>query len=331
MTDTEKQNALLAALRATGAQTVPAENAAQKFNRLRASPEGPNPLALPPKIAKELERRSRPSYEPSELFGMVRELPMYGTIKLWGPATSQFAKLTKYEAGYDWYCPGCKRETPWRAEVSAGAMAQTKGYGGITRLLNICRRDESHEEVIYLEFTERNDILADENQPAIIRKIGQTPSLAEFHSNDVAEFEKVTTRAQRSDYLKSVQAFTQGFSAGACTYLRRVVEGILDQERDAEMQAKGITEWPDYQRADVKGRMKLLGDRLPEFLVENPMLYKVLSHGIHSLSEEDCAALYPKLRNSIQLLFEDCLEKYRKVQHRAKLAKELNQVETGKK
>ncbi len=106
----------------------------------------------------------------------------------------------------------------------------------------------------------------------------------------------------------------------------------MDEERDAEMKAKGVTEWKEYQEAkNVVQRMKLLGDRLPEFLVENPMLYKVLSHGIHSLSEDECAALYPNLRAAIQLLFEDRLEKYRKAKHREKLAKELNEVKTGKK
>lgn len=330
MTEPSEKNVLLAQLLRDGAGKVPVENAAQKFNALSQMGGIPSRKELPslppiPEIPK------RPLYNPHELFGMVRELPMYGTIELWGPATSQFAQLTKYEADYDWYCPGCKMQTPWRTEVSSATMNRTKGYSGISRLLNRCRRDESHYEIIYLDFTERNDILALSDEPAILRKIGQMPSLAEFHSNDVAEFEKVTTRAQRSDYLKSVQAFTQGFSAGACTYLRRVVEGIMNEERDAEMKEKGVTEWTDYERADVKGRMKLLGDRLPEFLVENPMLYKVLSHGIHSLSEEDCAALYPKLRDAIHLLFDDRLERYRKAKHREKLARELNQVQTGTK
>ncbi|WP_417476321.1 hypothetical protein [Maricaulis sp.] len=43
---------------------------------------------------------------------------------------------------------------------------------------------------------------------------------------------------------------------------------------------------------------------LPNFIVENRKIYSFLSKGIHELSEEDCAKMFPTLRASILMIAE---------------------------
>lgn len=255
-----------------------------------------------------------------ELFAQVRELPIYGKIELHTSKTSQIAKLRKCTVKFDRFCPDCQKETSWTPQVTEDVTLKKWHWEGLNVLSNECDRCKNLE-YIWLMYSPNDNELEDDEPPAVLEKVGQSPSLASFHGNDVAEFEKVTTREQRSDYLRAVRAFSQSFSAGACTYLRRVVEGLMTEERANHMKEKGLTEWKEYDSApNVLKKMQLLGDRLPSFLVENPQLYRVLSQGIHSLSEEECQELFPNLQRAILFLFRQRLRLKRENDEKADLA-----------
>lgn len=242
---------------------------------------------------------------PGELFHRLLEIPVYEKIEIHGWPASHVADLCRYTGQYDRYCPFCKRQTPWSPQIAGGTANKPLGaFTGVNRLFNQCLRCDGYE-FIYFHFS--SNAPTDEKGVGAIQKIGQMPSLDAFHGADVEAFDKVTTRAQRSDYLKAARANSQGFAAGACTYLRRVVEGLMVEERANHMTENKLTEWTEYDRVETKVKLGLLRGRLPDFLVENPKLYRVLSNGIHSLTEEQCAELFPNLQQAILLIFEERL------------------------
>jgi hypothetical protein len=58
----------------------------------------------------------------------------------------------------------------------------------------------------------------------------------------------------------------------------------------------------------MEEKIALLQHKLPETLVENKNVYKILSFGIHELSEDDCLAHFESVRAAIELILEVKLE-----------------------
>lgn len=253
-----------------------------------------------------------------ELFHEVIDAPMYRTVLLHVDAVPQVARLCRTEYEYDRFCPTCGKETPWQTYVSASMASKSAAWAGVRQLQNYCKRCKLWES-IWLEFNPADDM--DPNGGvSTLTKIGQNPSVAAFHGNDMARFMPVTTERQRADFTKAVEGAAHGFAAGAVTYLRRVLESILNDARDAHMKDAGLADWPEYKAAKTNKKMELLKDRLPPFLTENKRLYNLLSQGIHSLPDEECQELYPMLRQAIELLFDEKLDQLEKEKHRAKVA-----------
>jgi len=51
-------------------------------------------------------------------------------------------------------------------------------------------------------------------------------------------------------------------------------------------------------------RIKFLKTDLPETIADNPVIYKIISKGIHEMSEEECKAYFPVLKDCIYLIIE---------------------------
>jgi hypothetical protein len=109
-----------------------------------------------------------------------------------------------------------------------------------------------------------------------------------------------------------VQSASQGFAAGACMYLRRVLESIKKEALDERRQTGVDEAWEaDYKAAKTNRQMEMLAGFLPDFLLKNKRLYNLLSEGLHNLSDDECRELFPYLRQAIELVFkgrQDLLE-----------------------
>jgi len=83
-------------------------------------------------------------------------------------------------------------------------------------------------------------------------------------------------------------------------YLIEEAHAIASKDKDWDEAA--------FQRARMDEKIQILGAFLPDFLVENRGLYKILSTGIHSLSEEDCLKAFPVVKVGIELILDAKLE-----------------------
>lgn len=261
------------------------------------------------------------------LLGLV-DAPMYRPFFLHTDSASQIARLCKLDLAYDRFCPTCRKETPWTTHITQVNREKSTNWGGYRHLQNYCKRCKDWEYV-WLYFEEVDD-LDPEPGLAFVVKVGQYPSVAVFHGQDMARYTQVSTQRQRDDFTKAVEAASHGFAAGACTYLRRVLEGILNEARDAHMKDNALQDWPEYDKAKTNKKMELLKDRLPPFLTENKRLYNLLSQGIHSLPDDECQELYPVLREAIELLFEERLAQAERDNHRKKVSMFIAQNDNPK-
>lgn len=268
---------------------------------------------------------------------------------------SQYAELdeAKYmrllELKHDMYCPACGESSTFTSYVSDDDQERLKRQEA-EELMNItqpqknkiraswysrfslqmkCARNGHVVEFRFVSDVTHHPLQEGEKRPIwwwTITKIGQHPSLTDFHRSDITRFKESMSKENQRDFVRAINTSAHGFNVAACVYYRRVFERILDET--AETSAK---ELPDgklagYESADTAGKIRLLSSELPEFLAENGHLYTLLSKGVHSLTEEECAAEMPIIRECIELILEDQLEKLNRRKRKEKTALMLAQA-----
>jgi hypothetical protein len=284
-------------------------------------------------------------------------MPLYDTVELVGyDPTGQIKDLRLHRGKFDAYCPGCGKHTTWTAVVtpeleqrakqesaaaplSSSSSSRFSGptiqnWQGEFKLRIFCARDSRHHGDFYFDtlgpsvfdyirFKTGEGIELD---PTLLVKVGQYPSLTDFQLGDLTEFEDGMSKQQRREFVRATNTAAHGFNVAACVYLRRVFESVLAEARDEYMAQHGLTEWPEFQDARTDHRIRLLREHLPKFLSEHPQLYRVLSLGVHELTEEQCAAELPMLRKAIELIMRDRVTAARQKREREEVSKLVAQA-----
>ena len=142
-------------------------------------------------------------------------------------------------------------------------------------------------------------------------KIGQYPSIADFHISQIKKYDKVLTTEKLKEFTRAIGLAANGVGIGSFVYLRRIFEDLIEE---AHSKASELSLWneADYKQKRIVEKIELLKPFLPDFLVENRTLYGILSVGIHSLKEEDCLAYFETVRVGIELILDEKLEKFQK-------------------
>lgn len=129
-----------------------------------------------------------------------------------------------------------------------------------------------------------------------IMKIGQYPSMIDIHGFDFDNYTKqLKTLNAYEDFKKAELCISDGFSAGAYTYLRRVFEKMLNKY------SEGIELKDDYSETKIKACKGKFDERIHPLL---PRLYKILSKGIHSLNDDESKNYYDYLKIIIVMQLE---------------------------
>jgi hypothetical protein len=120
----------------------------------------------------------------------------------------------------------------------------------------------------------------------IVQKIGQYPSLADLEQNVIKKYSKVLSKNDLRDLSKAVGLHAHGIGAGAFVYLRRVFEGMIEKSYTESIKEGTWNKAIDFKRIDMKEKIDNLEPYLPNFIYKNPIIYGILSAGIHSLEED---------------------------------------------
>ena len=116
----------------------------------------------------------------------------------------------------------------------------------------------------------------------ILIKIGQYPSVADFHTSQVKQYAKLLKKEDMQEFTKAIGLAAHGVGIGSFVYLRRIFENLIQDAYEEALAAHTIVE-ADFQTAHMDEKIQLLKDFLPAFLVEHKTLYSILSLGIPQL------------------------------------------------
>jgi hypothetical protein len=164
-------------------------------------------------------------------------------------------------------------------------------------------------------------------------KIGQYPSVADFHLSELNKYKKVLSNDKLKEISKAVGLAANGVGVGSFVYLRRVFEYLIQEAKAEAIQQEGITE-EEFLKLRMDEKIQALKDYLPEFLVENKQLYSILSVGIHALEENDCLLHFDAVKIGIELILDEKLQIYLRKEKmaaaKAKIAQSHAQIASKK-
>lgn len=275
------------------------------------------------------------------------DAPLYQSVQLEYEADSKVLRGLRTTAGQrlDRHCPACGKSTTWTVAIASDDERNAKlehsaviglGGGGPPKfnwvgdfhLRLYCARQNLHQCTMYFAvegppvqlLVQNKTANADEKKPVPptkILKIGQYPSLTDIQLGTLKEYEEGMTVQQRKEFVRAINTSAHGFNVAACVHYRRVFESVLFDARDAKLKADGTTAWPEFEKFRTDERIAALREYLPQFMVEHPHLYGILSKAVHELTEEECGEAMPVLRQAIELMIQDKVDAIRKEKRRA--------------
>lgn len=275
------------------------------------------------------------------------DAPLYQAVELEYDAASKVLRGLRTTAGQrlDRHCPACGKSTTWTVGIASEDERNAKienatviGSGGAPPKFNWvddlhlrlhCARQSLHKCTLFfaveappvqLLFQSRT-ANADEKKkpmpPTKILKIGQYPSLTDIQLGTLKEYEEGMTVQQRQEFVRAINTSAHGFNVAACVHYRRVFESVLFDARDAKLKADGTVTWPEFEKLRTDERIAALREYLPQFMVDHPHLYGILSKAVHELTEQECGQTMPVLRQAIELMIQDKVDAIRKEKRRA--------------
>lgn len=256
--------------------------------------------------------------------------PLYSEVVFRGEQVWQAIEILYYDRTYDSYCVACKSEATFRAyaperpseyvrrPLPPGSVLIRRPPGAELPVLQPqmytvtakCARNVQHVQTFFI-LTGRRPAEVNEGRQThetVLTKVGQYPSFADFHHEAVKRYRGSVPGQQLADLTRAINLAAHDIGIGAYVYLRRVFEWLIE---DAHQVAMTQNDWDEsaYTAARMRERIDLLRGHLPEFLVEHPQMYGLLSAGIHELTEKACLENFDLLRVAIELVLDERLEK----------------------
>ncbi|MBY8949469.1 short-chain dehydrogenase [Pseudomonas sp. SH10-3B] len=195
----------------------------------------------------------------------------------------------------DTYCPECNAHSIFRQYISGTISHNPEAWVGDGRFVVVlkCSRNAGHELFFLFKVEGRT-----------MQKIGQHPSLANLNTYDVRQYAAVLGKDDFKELNKAIGLAAHGVGVGSFVYLRRIFENLVDA---AYQTAKSDDGWDEeaYRKGRMAERIQLLAGHLPDFLVENHLMYKILSQGLHELTENECLAAFPVVKMGIEMVLDE--------------------------
>lgn len=192
---------------------------------------------------------------------------------------------------------------------------EKKDYKDLSFIVKFqCTRNTEHE-LVYLVMIMDNHII----------KVGQFPSFEDLKEYDYKKYYKILSRTRIEELKKALRCYSHGYGIGAYTYLRRIFEDQIITAYNENKDKLEITE-NDFKNLDMDDKIEKLKDYLPELLVKEKSLYKILSAGIHELSEEICLKHFDTIRIGLELILHQKVDIKEKEEREKEFNKNKNRI-----
>lgn len=245
------------------------------------------------------------------------ERPLYSPIELGEDILNAIEFLLNYNKTFDVFCPECGRSATFGPIVSAKTKDKNNEQQRLIQASIFSRGKTFPESVWNLPYFSKEIFCTRSHHRMVfyfikketnLIKVGQYPSLADVAIGDNEQFKKALGKERLRELNKAIGLAAHGVGIGAYVYLRRVFESLIEE---AHSKVAGISGWSEeeYEKSRMREKVIMLKDHLPEFIVQHPEMYAILSVGVHELTEEECLKYFEALKSAILVIAEDRLHK----------------------
>jgi len=247
------------------------------------------------------------------------KLPLYTPIQLTNENSGAFNHIMTMgmpynrDVTFEGYNPFRKQDSTFQAWHPA--EEHFLKYGGIDLVKIRCKRYE--DELFYL--------IHYDPDKHIVMKVGQFPSVADFHIQELSKYTKVLAKDKLKEISRAIGLAANGVGIGSFVYLRRIFEYLIFTTFDEHKKTLGIAD-KDFIGQRMEDKIQILKDFLPKFLVENKPLYSILSLGIHELKEDECLAYFDTVRDGIEIILDQRLEEIQKQEKIKQAQQKINDL-----
>lgn len=262
-----------------------------------------------------------------------KSTPLYQSFSFNDEEVFKVAKIIYFSGTLDSYCIDCEREATFNRTIELPTKFDFEKW----KKLNVisvsspitypilepatyeitlqCTRNNTHFQQFIILVHRKRIIMDDKERKKIgyvntFQKIGQYPSLADIHIPGIKKYAPILGKERFRELSKSIGLAAHDVGIGAYVYLRRVFESLIEEAHEEAKEEKA-DQWDEekYQQSRMTEKVGILKNQLPEFLVENPVMYSLLSKGIHELNEEDCLKHFNTLKICIELILDEKIKK----------------------
>ena len=236
---------------------------------------------------------------PFDLEKFFFDTPIYTKINI---DSSEITGAEFYALFFHGFQKDVEGYNPWRKVASTFTITRQLTYsdksymtnGGFGTVIISCKR--YHDDFIFYIYWDADN--------KFIIKIGQYPTVADFHLGEVKQYNKVIPEEKLKELTRAIGLAANGVGIGSYVYLRRIFEYLISEAFKKAKSENAISE-ADYQKARMDEKISLLHSYLPTFLVENKSMYSIISLGIHELDEQTCLAHFDTLKVGIEIILDE--------------------------
>lgn len=239
--------------------------------------------------------------------------------------------INRYKTCINGYNPIDKCDTTFFLYYGLGSIkSSNKNINDITYHSNIISHYDTNEVIFICSRYETlfHFLIHIEvyDSKKIISKVGQYPSVADFHIGQVHKYDKVLSKDKMREFTKAIGLAANGIGIGSFVYLRRIFEHLVSEAFEKAKSENDEFDTDSFSKAKMNNKIQMLSGYLPDFLVENYSIYGILSKGIHELSEEDCKSYFSILRESIEMILDEKEDNRQKEMKKDNIKKVLSQI-----
>lgn len=252
--------------------------------------------------------------------------PLYKKIEF-DPKLNNYNFFPFSDVRVECYCNECKARRIFCFENSKLATCNIRTDEQIsvgtklefTKVFNFkAKADCGH--IMFINF-----VVVDDNH---VMKIGQYPSIYDLNEEiNNKKFLKLLDKEYSNYYKSACSLYSFNTCIGAMVYLRRIFEKILIDTFN-ENSIELLISFDDFQKKRMEDKVKVLKKYLPAILFETGFvtIYSQISNGIHNLTEEQCASMFPILKSAIEEVLIDKIELQEKERRRKELSSKLSSI-----
>ena len=257
------------------------------------------------------------------------------------------------------FCPFCNKEVPIAYKKSKKLPQEVIGY--LTSDANISSQEQYDANVNYSKsaFNKRykivRDLLFGENgilklelnctakeqhkffvifmldEGGFLTKIGQSPSVRDFDNTSKRYKPIIKDKLIIKELNTSIGLKSHGVGIGSFVYLRRIFERLIYGQFKIFLNENPTSKKDEFINLKMNQKIEFLKDYLPPFLVNNKVLYGILSKGIHELSEKECLDNFDTVYAAIIVILEQKLKNDEESNREKEIEKNIQKILQDKK